>query len=147
MVFSPHSSGVLYVAANRVFRSTDKGDSWTAISPDLTANKNRNEIVTMGVVGSQIRIAANDGISNWGTIVSLAESPKQAGVYYTGTDDGTVNMSKDEGKTWTNVTTEHARASRRARGCRKSCRRATTRPPSTSPSTRTGSTTTRRTSG
>jgi len=104
MVFSPHSSGVLYVAANRVFRSTDKGDSWTAISPDLTANKNRAEIVTMGVVGAQIRIAANDGISNWGTIVSFAESPKQAGVYYTGTDDGTANMSKDEGKTWTNVT-------------------------------------------
>jgi photosystem II stability/assembly factor-like uncharacterized protein len=104
VTLSPHSSGVLYAAANRVFRSNDRGDSWTAISPELTAARNRNEIVTMGVVGSQIRIATNDGIQSWGTIVSFAESPKQAGVYYTGTDDGTANASKDEGKTWTNVT-------------------------------------------
>ncbi len=104
MILSPHSSGVLYVAGNRVFKSTDRGDSYVAISPDLTQNLNRADIVTMGVVGRDIRIAANDGISAWGTIVSLAESPKLAGVYYTGTDDGTVSMSKDEGKTWTNVT-------------------------------------------
>ncbi|HET9268331.1 MAG TPA: hypothetical protein VFO31_09210, partial [Vicinamibacterales bacterium] len=104
LTLSPHSSGVLYAGANKVFKSTDRGDSWIAISPDLTANKNRNEIVTMGVVGSQVRIATNDGISSWGTIVSFAESPRQAGVYYTGTDDGTASASKDEGKTWTNVT-------------------------------------------
>jgi photosystem II stability/assembly factor-like uncharacterized protein len=104
LTLSPHSSGVLYAGANKVFKSTDRGDSWIAISPDLTANRNRNEIVTMGVVGSQVRIATNDGISSWGTIVSFAESPRQAGVYYTGTDDGTASASKDEGKTWTNVT-------------------------------------------
>ena len=104
LTLSPHSSGVLYAGANKVFKSTDRGDSWIAISPDLTANRNRNEIVTMGVVGSQVRIATNDGIQSWGTIVSFAESPRQAGVYYTGTDDGTASASKDEGKTWTNVT-------------------------------------------
>jgi photosystem II stability/assembly factor-like uncharacterized protein len=104
VTLSPHSSGVLYAAANRVFKSTDRGDSWIAISPELTANRNRAEIVTMGVVGSQIRIATNDGIQSWGTIVSFAESPRQAGVYYTGTDDGTASGSKDEGKTWTNIT-------------------------------------------
>ena len=104
LTLSPHSSGVLYAGANKVFKSTDRGDSWIAISPDLTANKNRNEIVTMGVVGSQVRIATNDGIQSWGTIVSFAESPRQAGIYYTGTDDGTASASKDEGKTWTNVT-------------------------------------------
>ncbi len=48
MVFSPTDPGVLYIAGNHVFRSTDRGDSWTAISPDLTTNANRDDIVTMG---------------------------------------------------------------------------------------------------
>jgi photosystem II stability/assembly factor-like uncharacterized protein len=100
MIFSPHDPGTLYVAAQMVFRSTDRGDSWTAISPDLTTNANRDDIVTMGVKGSDIRIQKDDGISAWPTIVSLAESPKQAGLLYTGTDDGVVSVSKDGGKTW-----------------------------------------------
>jgi photosystem II stability/assembly factor-like uncharacterized protein len=104
IVFSPHEPGILLVAAQRVFRSTDRGDSWTVISPDLTTNADRSEIVTMGLRGNQIRIAANDGISAWPTIVSLAESPKQPGLYYTGTDDGVVSVSRDGGKTWQNVT-------------------------------------------
>ncbi|HET9370624.1 MAG TPA: hypothetical protein VFO19_10270 [Vicinamibacterales bacterium] len=103
MIFSPHDPGSLIVAANKVFRSTDRGDSWSVLSGDLTSNADRREIMVMGVRGSDIRIAANDGISNWPTIVSLAESPKQAGVYYTGTDDGVVSMSRDAGKTWTRV--------------------------------------------
>jgi photosystem II stability/assembly factor-like uncharacterized protein len=106
MILSPHDPGVLIVAANRVFRSTDRGDSWTVISPDLTTNANRNDIVTMGVKNSDINIARNDGISSWPTIVSLAESPKQAGVIYTGTDDGVVSGTRDGGKTWTNLTSK-----------------------------------------
>src|SRR5262245_21938446 len=90
MMLSPNDPGVLLVAANRVFKSTDRGDTWTAISPDLTTNKNRNEIVLMGVRNDSTRISRNDGISAWPTIVSLAESPRQAGVFYTGTDDGVV---------------------------------------------------------
>jgi hypothetical protein len=58
----------------------------------------------MGLKGSDIRIARNDGISQWPTIVTLAESPKQPGVFYTGTDDGTVSVSRDDGKTWQNIT-------------------------------------------
>jgi photosystem II stability/assembly factor-like uncharacterized protein len=104
MVFSPHDPGVLLVAANRVFRSSDRGDSWRAISPDLTLNANRDTIVTMGVRGSDIRIATNDGISSWSTIVSLAESPAQAGVIWTGTDDGVVSVTRNGGQTWQNVT-------------------------------------------
>ena len=100
MVFSPHESGTLLAAANKVFRSNSRGDAWQVISPDLTTNTDRNEIAIMGKRGNEIRIARNDGIVSWGTIVSLAESPKQAGVYYTGTDDGVVSMSKDGGKTW-----------------------------------------------
>jgi photosystem II stability/assembly factor-like uncharacterized protein len=104
LMLSPNDPGVLLAAANRVFRSTDRGDSWTAISPDLTKNEKRDSIVTMGLKGSEIAISRNDGISQWPTIVSLSESPKQKGVYYTGTDDGTVSMSKDNGATWQNIT-------------------------------------------
>ncbi len=104
LMLSPNDPGVLLAAANRVFRSTDRGDSWTAISPDLTKNEKRDSIVTMGLKGSDIAISRHDGISQWPTIVALAESPKQKGVYYTGTDDGTVSMSKDNGATWQNIT-------------------------------------------
>ena len=92
--------GALLVAANRVFKSTDHGDSWTVISPDLTTNTNRDTVVTMGVKGSDITIGKNDGIVSYSTIVALAESPKQAGVYYTGSDDGVVSMTRDGGKSW-----------------------------------------------
>jgi photosystem II stability/assembly factor-like uncharacterized protein len=104
MMFSPHDPGVLLAAANRVFRSRDRGDSWEAISPDLTRNERRDSIVTMGVLNAQTRIARNDGISQWPAIVALAESPRQAGVFYTGTDDGTVSVTRDNGRTWTNIT-------------------------------------------
>jgi len=105
LMLSPNDPGVLLTAANRVFKSTDRGDSWTAISPDLTKNEKRDDIVTMGLKGSDIAISRNDGISQWPTIVALSESPKQKGVFYTGTDDGTVSMSKDNGATWQNITT------------------------------------------
>ncbi|MEZ5320205.1 MAG: hypothetical protein R2752_22575 [Vicinamibacterales bacterium] len=104
MIFSPHDAGKLMVAANKVFTSTDRGDSWSVISGDLTTNADRDEIEVMGKRGDEIRIARNDGISNWPSIVALAESPKQAGVIFTGTDDGVVSMTRDNGKTWTNVT-------------------------------------------
>ena len=104
MIFSPHDPTALIVGANRVFRSNDRGDSWAVISPDLTTNADRSEIEIMGKRGDEVRIAANDGITSWPTIVSLAESPNTPGVYYTGTDDGVVQMSRDAGKTWTNIT-------------------------------------------
>jgi photosystem II stability/assembly factor-like uncharacterized protein len=104
MMLSPHDPGVLIVAANRVFRSSDRGDSWTAISPDLTTNADRNDIATMGVANRDVRIARNDGISSWPTIVSLAESPRQAGIFWAGTDDGVVQVSRDNGANWENVT-------------------------------------------
>ncbi len=104
LMLSPNDPGVLLAAANRVFRSTDRGDSWEAISPDLTKNESRDSVVLMGVKLSQVNIAKNDGISQWPTIVALAESPKQPGLYYTGTDDGTVSVSRDGGKSWQNIT-------------------------------------------
>ncbi len=104
LIFSPIDSGILYAAAQRLFKSTDRGDSWTVLSPDLTSNPNRDEQMIMGVKDSEVRISRNDGISAWPTIVTIAESPKQPGLFYTGTDDGVVSMSKDGGKTWDNIT-------------------------------------------
>ena len=104
LMFSPHDSKVLYTAAERVFRSTDRGLSWTAISDDLTDNQNRDEIDMMGAKGDEIRFSRHDGISMWPTIVSLAESPKRPGLLYAGTEDGHVAVTRDLGKSWTRVT-------------------------------------------
>lgn len=104
MLVSSHDPGVLLVAANKVFRSTDRGDSWTVISPDLTRNGNRDTIRTMGVLGKDIAIARNDGVSFWPAIVALGESPSHAGVLWAGTDDGTVSLTRDFGRSWTDVT-------------------------------------------
>ncbi len=104
MMISTHDAGVLMVAANKVFVSRDRGDSWQVISPDLTTNAKRDTITTMGLQGKDITIATNDGISQWPAIVSLGESPKRAGVIWTGTDDGIVSVTMDAGATWRNVT-------------------------------------------
>jgi len=85
---SPHDPKIIYAPANKVFRSPDRGLSWVAVSGDLTSGANRNDVVTMGVKNSEIRIARNDGIAAWPTIVSFAESPKRPGLLYAGTDDG-----------------------------------------------------------
>src|SRR4051812_5244541 len=103
MMLSPNDPGTLIAAGNKVFVSHDRGDSWTAISPDLTKQGNRDTIVTMGLKGADIHISRDDGMSQWPTIVALAESPKQRGLYWAGTEDGQVHVSRD-GKTWTNVT-------------------------------------------
>ena len=103
LALSPHDPKTIYAGANRLYRSADRGLSWTPVSPDLSKNQNRDEIETMGLKGSEIRIARNDGIVAWGTIVSFAESPKRAGVLYTGTDDGSLHVSRDGGKDWASV--------------------------------------------
>ena len=103
MIMSPHDPAVIYVAAQKVFRSADRGLTFTPISGDLTGNENREDIVTMGLKGSDITISKDDGIVAWPTIVALAESPKKAGVLYAGTDDGHLSVSKDAGKSWSNV--------------------------------------------
>jgi len=103
IIISPHDPKVVLTAAQKVFRSADRGLSWTAISGDLTSDVNRDEIVTMGVKGSEITISKNDGIVAWPTIVSIAESPKRAGLIYAGTDDGNLQVSRDAGKSWTSL--------------------------------------------
>ena len=100
---SPHSSSTIYAGSNKVFRSTDRGQSWQAISGDLTQNVDRETLSLMGVTAKEFTIAKHDGVQSYGNLVQLTESPKQAGVIYAGSDDGVVHMTRDAGKTWTNL--------------------------------------------
>src|SRR5262245_3712888 len=106
LILSPHDPNTILIAANKIFRSRDRGQSWETISPDLTSGSDRETLTMMGVTGKDIKIGKNDGVSGYPTIVALAESPKRMGVYYAGSDDGTVHVSRDAGKTWTNITTK-----------------------------------------
>lgn len=103
IVISPHDPKRLYFGGNRVFVSPDRGDTWTA-GPDLTRQENRDTLPIMGVMPGPEMISRNDGVGAWGTITTLAESAKQAGLLWAGTDDGLVQVSRDAGKSWTNVT-------------------------------------------
>ncbi len=97
--FSPHPPHALYAAGNALFRSTDEGGSWEAISPDLT----RNDRTKMGPSGGPIT-KDNTSVEYYGTIFAAAESPLQAGVLWTGSDDGLIQLSRDGGQSWEDVT-------------------------------------------
>ncbi len=97
--FSPHDSGTLYTAAQVLFRSLDEGYSWEQISPDLT----RNDKSTMGPSGGPIT-KDNTAVEYYGTIFAALESPHQEGVFWTGSDDGLIHVSRDSGESWDNVT-------------------------------------------
>ncbi len=98
IVFSPHDPGVLYAAGNRVFRTSDEGHSWEAISPDLTYA----DPATLGVSGPLTMDTA--GAEMYATVFSLVVSSHQPGVLMAGSDDGMVHVTSDDGATWTNVT-------------------------------------------
>ena len=100
---SPHDSNTLFTGANKFFRSADRGDTWTA-SQDLSRQIDRDTLPIMGVPGDQPMASKHDGQSNYGNITTLAESPSRPGLVWIGTDDGSVQVSRDGGATWTNVT-------------------------------------------
>jgi photosystem II stability/assembly factor-like uncharacterized protein len=103
LLISPHSPTRLYFAANRVFRTDDRGDSWRAISPDLTRKIDRNQLDVMGELQSVDAVAKNASTSFYGNIVALTESPVQEGLIYVGTDDGLIQVTADGGGTWTRI--------------------------------------------
>lgn len=105
IALSPHNASTLYYGANRLFTSRDRGDTWTATA-DLTRNLDRDRRDIMGVPGSAPMASKNDGVAAWGTIVSVAESPVMPGVLWVGTDDGTLQVSRDGGASWTNVSSK-----------------------------------------
>ncbi|OIQ27760.1 MAG: glycosyl hydrolase [Bacteroidetes bacterium MedPE-SWsnd-G2] len=84
ILLSPHNQDILYLGGNKLMRSLNKGNQWTAISPDLTKGGKKGNVA-------------------YGTLTSISESPFQFGLLYTGSDDGLVQLSKNSGDTWTNL--------------------------------------------
>ncbi|NOY37838.1 MAG: glycosyl hydrolase [Chlorobi bacterium] len=101
ILVSHHMHTRIYVAANKVFRSDDRGNSWKEISDDLTRNMDRNTFKVMGKYWSVDAVAKDVSTSQWGTIVSLAESEVNENLLYAGTDDGLIQVTSDGGKNWT----------------------------------------------
>ena len=99
IMLSPHDPQTLYVAGNLVFRSTNQGGSWEAISPDLT----RHDPSTLEPSGGPIT-KDTSGAEVYATIFAFVESPHEAGVFWAGSDDGLVHLSRDNGATWNQVT-------------------------------------------
>lgn len=99
IVISPHDPSTVYAAGNLLFRSRDEGQSWEAISPDLT----RHDPKTLGPSGGPIT-KDNTSVEYYGTIFALAESRLSQGLLWAGSDDGLVHISRDGGQSWANVT-------------------------------------------
>ena len=99
ILFSPHDAQTLYVTSQYVHKSTDYGHSWEKLSPDLT----RHDPSTMGASGGPIS-KDNTGVETYATIFAFVESKHEKGVFYAGSDDGLLHISKDNGKTWENIT-------------------------------------------
>ena len=103
MLRSPHDPRTIYYGGNKLFRTRDGGQSWDVISPDLTRNLDWKTLPIMGVVRDSTTPSRDDGVSDYGTITTIAESPRAAGALLVGTDDGAVQLTADGGATWTNI--------------------------------------------
>jgi len=99
ILISPHNSRIVYFGGNRLFRSVNEGDTWEVISPDLTTNNEDKQRPGVGSVTPE-----NTGAETHCTIVTISESPMQLGLIWVGTDDGQVQLTRNGGATWTNVT-------------------------------------------
>ncbi|MHB1422239.1 MAG: VPS10 domain-containing protein [Gemmataceae bacterium] len=99
ILISPHDHRVVYHGANVLFKTSDAGKNWTPISPDLTRNDKSKQKWSGGPITGD-----NTGVEVYGTIYALAESPKERGVLWAGSDDGLVHVSRDGGREWSNVT-------------------------------------------
>ncbi len=106
ILISPHKPTRLYYASQRVWRSENRGDTWTAISPDLTHNRERIEQPIMDNAPGWDAAWDMWAMSTYSTITSLAESPLQEGLLYAGTDDGLIQISSNGGEQWTSVSIE-----------------------------------------
>jgi len=97
-VLSQHNSHTLYYGANHLFKSVDRGEHWKIISPDLTTNDPEKTLRESGGLTRD-----TSGAETHCTIITISESPLRAGLIWLGTDDGNIQLTQDDGKTWTNV--------------------------------------------
>ena len=99
IVFSPHDPKTMYIGSNVLMKTTNEGQNWEVISPDLT----RNDKSKMGTSGGPIT-QDNTSVEYYCTIFTVVESPVTKGLIWVGSDDGLVHMTRDGGKKWDNVT-------------------------------------------
>ncbi len=100
LLISAHDPKTLFFCANKVFKTEDRGNSWKAISPDLTRQIDRNKLKVMGEVQSPDVVMKNKSTTIYGNIVAFDQSPIDANLLYAGTDDGLIQVSEDGGATW-----------------------------------------------
>ncbi len=103
ILVSPHSPSRIFFASQRLWVSDNRGDDWRSLSGDLTRDQNRLTLPIMGKVQSWDNAWDLSAMSNYNTITSIAESPKQEGLIYIGTDDGLIQITEDYGKNWHRV--------------------------------------------
>ncbi|MCH7777099.1 MAG: hypothetical protein IH878_11260 [Gemmatimonadetes bacterium] len=101
-ILSPHDPNTLYAGLNRLWKSTDRGDTWVSLG-ELTTGVNRRELLIMGQRAHDSTASLDDGIPYYPTLTAVAESPLEQGLLYVGTDDGNLQVSRDDGARWTNV--------------------------------------------
>jgi photosystem II stability/assembly factor-like uncharacterized protein len=103
LIISPHDNRRLYYGAERLFRSDDRGESWTPVSGDLSRKIDRNKLDVMGRVWSVDAIAKNASTSTYGALIAVDESPLVEGLIYAGTDDGLIHVTSDGGGNWSTI--------------------------------------------
>ena len=103
LAMSAFDPKVIYIGSQMVFRSADRGVTWKAISPDLTSGVNRDRLEMMGAAVPERALSRHDGQTWFSTLTTIGESPLDARVLYTGSDDGQVQMTRDGGQKWTNL--------------------------------------------
>jgi photosystem II stability/assembly factor-like uncharacterized protein len=106
LAVSEHNPTRIYFAANKLFRSDDRGNSWQTLGDDLTRQVDRNTLEVMGRIQSIDAIAKNASTSPYGTIVAFSESPKNENLLYVGTDDGLIQITSDGGSNWNAIETD-----------------------------------------
>ena len=103
LIVSPHSHTRLYFAANKLFRSDNRGDGWRAVSPDLTRALDRNKLPVFGKIMNADAVAKNQSTALYSNISAVAESPRKEGLLYVGTDDGLIQISDNGGGAWRKI--------------------------------------------
>lgn len=105
IVPSQHTGRTVYMAANYLFKSTDRGDSWQSISPDLTRGVDRDSLPMRGTIPSSDVLGLHEGTAEFSNIATVSESPRRAGLLAVGTDDGLIQVTQNDGKSWIKTAT------------------------------------------
>jgi photosystem II stability/assembly factor-like uncharacterized protein len=103
IVISSFDPKTIYYGGNYLFKSPDRGDSWTHLGPDLTSGQERDKLPIMGKAPDKYTLSRHDGVQAWPAITTISESPMNKDLLWVGTDDGNLQVTRDGGKNWKNV--------------------------------------------